>query len=93
MNSLGLLGDLCREVEWIWRRMQCTARSIQQCQDQRLEERLVVEMSIYRYRCLSIKAALTQINYSIEAHSIQKVLLEDLLQRCFCVAQMSCWRR
>ena len=90
MNSLGLIGDLCREVEWIWRRMQCGTRSIQRCQDRRLEDRLLVEMSIYRYRCLSIKSFLPGIKYYFEPHSIQKFLLEEMLQRCLSVAQTAC---
>ena len=28
-------------VDWIWRRMRCATRSIQRCQDQVLEERLL----------------------------------------------------
>ena len=88
MNSFGLLGDLCREVEWIWRRMQCANRSIQRCQDLRLEERLLSEISIHRNRCQAIKTILTEINGFIEPQSVQMYLLEELVGRCLSSAQV-----
>ena len=88
MNSFSVLGDLCREVEWIWRRMQCATRSIQRCQNLQLKERLVEEISFHRYRCLVIKTALASTKHCIDSQSIQKRLLEELLSRCLLKTQV-----
>ena len=88
MNSFGLLGDLCREVEWIWRRMQCANHSIQRCQNLRLEERLLAEIYIHRNRCRIIKTILADIKCFIEPESVQMHLLEELLGRCLSAAQV-----
>ena len=55
MNSIGVLGDLCRETEWIWQRMKCVSRSIASCQHPRLKQRLLEEINIYRNRSLNVK--------------------------------------
>ena len=88
MNSFGVLGDLCREAEWIWQRMQCLSRSIQRCQHPRLKERLVAEISLHRNRCLAIENALNEINHYLDSQSMQKPLLEELLCRCLLTMQI-----
>ena len=82
MNSFGVLGDLCREAEWIQRRIQCASRSIQDCQHEQLKDRLVAEIFVYRHRCLAIQATLAELNSYLDSQSIQKNLLEELLYRC-----------
>ena len=82
MNSFGVLGDLCREAEWIQRRIQCASRSIQDCQHEQLKDRLVAEISFYRHRCLAIQTTLADFNSYLDSQSIQKNLLEELLSRC-----------
>ena len=82
MNSLGVLGDLCREAEWIWRRMQSLRGCIQRCQNPRLKERLAAEMCLHRSRCLAIKASLTKIKHHLDPQSAQQYLLHELLYRC-----------
>ena len=82
MNSFGVLGDLCREAEWIQRRIQLASRSIQHCQHPQLQKRLAAEISFYRNRCLVMKTSLAEINRSIDSYSIQKCLLEELISRC-----------
>ena len=89
MNSFGVLGDLCKEAEWMRRRIKCARRSIQHCQHPQLKDRLVAEISSYRARCLVMKASLTSISCSLESQSTQKYLLEELLSRCLLTAQLS----
>ena len=89
MNSFGVLGDLCREAEWMRRRIECASRSIQHCHHPRLKDRLVAEISFYRVRCLAIKDSLTVISQSLDSQSMQKCLLEELLSRCLSAAQLS----
>ena len=89
MNSFGVLGDLCREAEWIYRRIQCANRSIKYCQHEQLKNRLVAELSFYRIRCLAIKGSLNMISHSLDSQSIQKYLLEELLSRCLSNSQLS----
>ena len=89
MNSFGVLGDLCREAEWMRRRIKCASRSIQHCRHPQLKDRLVAEISFYRARCLAMKASLTEISCSLESQSTQKYLLEELLSRCLLTAQLS----
>ena len=88
MNSLGVLGDLCREVEWIQRRIQFASRSIQHCHHMHLQQRLAVEISFYRNRCLVIKTSLANITCHLDSHSIQKRLLEELISRCLLMSQV-----
>ena len=82
MNSFGVLGDLCREADWIQRRIQCASRSIQDCQHAQLKDRLVAEISFYRHRCLAMQTTLAELNSFLDSESIQKYLLEELLSRC-----------
>ena len=89
MNSFGVLGDLCREAEWMGRRITCASRSMQHCQHPQLKDRLVAEISFYRARCLEMKASLTEISCSLDPQSIQKYLLEELLSRCLLTDQLS----
>ena len=89
MNSFGVLGDLCREAEWIHRRIQCANRSIKYCQHAQLKNRLVEEISFYRMRCLSMKDSLNVISHSLDSQSTQKYLLEELLSRCLSNSQIS----
>ena len=88
MNSFGVLGDLCREAEWMRRRLECAGRSIQHCQHPQLKYRLVAEISFYRARCLAIKGSLAVISNSLESQSTQKCLLEELLSRCLLRVQL-----
>ena len=89
MNSFGVLGDLCREADWIHRRIQCASRSIQDCQHAQLKDRLVVEISFYRHRCLAMQTTLAEVNSCLDSQSVQKHLLEELLSRCLSTAQLS----
>ena len=82
VNTFGVLGDLCKEAEWIWHRMQSANRAVQRCQHPRLEERLIAEIGLHRKRCLAIKDSLTQIKHYLDPQSVQKHLLEELLHRC-----------
>lgn len=88
MNSFGVLGDLCREAEWIQQRIQCANRSIQHCQHPQLKDRLVTEINFYRMRCLAMKNTLAEFNRFLDSQSIQKCLLEELLSRCLLMAQL-----
>ena len=89
MNSFGVLGDLCREAEWMRMRIQCASRSIQHCQHPQLKDRLVAEISFYRARCLAMKDSLAVISHSLDSQSTQKCLLEELLSRCLLTAQLT----
>ena len=82
MISLGVLGDLCRETESILKRTLCISRSIECCNYPRLKERLYAEIDFYRHRCLSIKHAFGEVKNSINCLSMQRRLLEVLLDRC-----------
>ena len=68
--------------------MQCATRSIQRCQNLRLKERLVQEISFHRNRCLVIKSLLASTKHCIDSQSIQKRLLDELLSRCLLKIQI-----
>ena len=89
MNSFGVLGDLCREAEWMRRRLECASRSIQHCQHPQLKDRLIAEISFYRARCWAMKDSLAVISRSLDSQSTQKSLLEELLSRCLLTAQLT----
>ena len=81
--TLGIVGDLCCEVQWIGLRMKTIRCCLDRCQDHGLIARLQAEMDSYAERCLEIRSSLKMIQKSLSNESLQVCLLEELLTRCF----------
>ena len=79
-TSLGLMGDLCTEAEWIWRRMLQVQVSLQNCRHSGLGARLRSEARLHGRRCRQIRASLEQVSDS-SAQQLQRSLLQELLER------------
>ena len=80
-RTLGLLGDLCCDAEWTWRRMRAVRRSLNQCQDSGLKKRLVTEAAQHSERCSALRASLMSSQVFRHLNSPQVQLLDELLKR------------
>ena len=80
--TLGIVGDLCCEVQWIGLRIQAIRCGLGRTQDLVLIARLQAEMDGYGKRCLEIRSSLTLMQKSLCKGSLQLRLLEELLIRC-----------
>ena len=80
--TLGIVGDLCCEVQWIGLRIQAIRCGLGRSQDPGLIARLQAEMDSYGKRCLEIRRSLKLMPRSLGEGSLQVRLLEELLVRC-----------
>ena len=80
--TLGVVGDLCCEVQWIGLRLQAICRCLNHAQDPGLIARLQAEMNGYGKRCLEIRRSLILIKRSLCKESMQVCFLEEMLYRC-----------
>ena len=80
--TLGIVGDLCCEVQWIDLRIQAIRCDLDRSQDLGLIARLQAEMDSYGKRCLEIRSSLKVIQKSHCKGSLQVCLLEEILVRC-----------
>ena len=80
--TLGVVGDLCCEVQWIGLRLQAICRCLNNAQDPGLIARLQAEMNGYGKRCLEIRKSLFFIKRSLRKESMQVCFLEEMLHRC-----------
>lgn len=79
--TLGLVGDLCVEAEWIWRRVCSLRRSMERCMDMNLLERLRKETQQYVDRCLKIKEIKNLFSVSYLEDSLHLAFLNELTNR------------
>jgi hypothetical protein len=79
--TLGIVGDLCCEVQWIGLRIQAIRCGLGRTQDLVLIARLQAEMDGYGKRCLEIRSSLKMMQKSLCKGSLQFRLLEELLTR------------
>ena len=80
--TLGIVGDLCCEVQWIGLRIQAIRRGLDRSQDRGLIARLQAEMYGYSKRCFEIRSSLKLMQKSLCDGSPQVCLLEELVCRC-----------
>ena len=88
--TLGIVGDLCCEVQWIGLRIQAIRCGLGRTQDLVLIARLQAEMDSYSKRCLEIRSSLKLMQKSLCKGSIQLRLLEELLIRCLVQQKINC---
>ena len=81
--TLGIVGDLSCEVQWIGLRIKAIRCGLDRSQDLGLIARLQAEMDGYIKRCLEIRSSLKMMQKSLCKESLQVRLLEELLTRCF----------
>jgi len=79
--TLGLVGDLCLETEWIWRRLRCVRQSMARCDDRVLLDRLHREVHQYVQRCLEISTIQQHLSPFIDEQSLHWMLLLELTNR------------
>ena len=79
-GSLGLIGDLCIEADWIWRRMHQVQVALRDCRHPGLGLRLRAEARLHGSRCKQIQASLQQ-GSVLSSDKVQLRLLNELLDR------------
>lgn len=80
--TLGIVGDLCCEVQWISLRIQTVQSCLYRCQDLGLIARLQSELDGYGKRCHEIHNSIKLIKKSRSKGSLQVNLLEEMMNRC-----------
>ena len=88
--TLGIVGDLCYEVQMIFMRIQSIRCGLDRSQDLGLIARLQAEMDSYVERCLEIRDSLKLMQYYLCKESLQVSLLEELLNRCLMQQKINC---
>ena len=78
-SSIGLIGDLCSEAEWMYRRAISVRRALIRCKDKSLEKRLVLEVDQYNLRCQEILRSTNIMRNFMNSNSIQITFLIDLV--------------
>jgi len=82
MGSLGVVGDLCKEVDWMARRLKKVKYSLTTCCHADLEVRLRREAYGYEIRCRQIlKMLSTPGAFRMSSAGYQVSLLSELLTR------------
>ena len=81
-GSLGVVGDLCKEVDWMTRRLKKVKLSLSSCCHPGLETRLRREADGYELRCRQILEMLsTPGSLKLPFEGPQVSLLSELLTR------------
>ena len=82
MGSLGVIGDLCKEVDWMTRRLKKLKYSLSTCCHADLETRLRSEALGYELRCRQILKMLSTPSASrLSSAGDQVSLLSEMLTR------------
>lgn len=81
--TLGIVGDLSCEVQWIALRIKAIRCGLDRSHNLGLIARLQAEMDSHIKRCLEIRCSLKMMQKSLCKESLQVGLLEELLKRCF----------
>ena len=78
---MGLLGDLCREAEYLWKRLATVQVALERCNNSGLRRRFSSEINVHVQRCLEMKAVVGRLEVLGLSKSCQLCLLKELIDR------------
>ena len=78
---MGLLGDLCREAEYLWKRLATVQVALERCNNAGLRHRFSCEINVHIQRCLEMKAVVRRLEIFGLSNSYQLCLLKELIDR------------
>ena len=80
-----VLGSLCRETDWIWRRLIQIRSSQQRCSNSHLLNRLQAEFDIRITRCGEIQKISQRFHNQSKVRSLNLQFLDELVRRALSV--------
>lgn len=78
---MGLLGDLCGEAEYLWKRLATVHVALERCNNAGLRRRFSFELKVHIERCQEMKVVVSNLELLGLSQSCQFYLLKELLRR------------
>ena len=79
--SASVLGDLCREADWIRCRLRVLRRDRSRCFNPNLEQRFALEMQALEDRCREIHGIASLVGSVGASSRVQLSLLKEIIER------------
>ena len=80
---MGLLGDLCGEAEYLWKRLATVHVALERCSNSGLRRRFSFELKVHIERCQEMKVVVSKLEVLGLSQSYQFCLLKELVRRAF----------
>ena len=80
-GTMGLLGDLCGEAEYLWKRLATVHIALERCSNSGLRRRFSFELKVHIERCQEMKVVVSKLEVLGLSQSYQFCLLKELVRR------------
>ena len=80
-GTMGLLGDLCGEAEYLWKRLATVHDALERCSNTGLRRRFSFELKVHIERCQEMKVVVSKLEVLGLSQSYQFCLLKELVRR------------
>ena len=81
LRTMGLLGDLCGEAEYLWKRLATVHVALERCSNSGLRRRFSFELKVHIERCQEMKVVVSKLEVLGFSQSYQFCLLKELVRR------------
>lgn len=81
LRTMGLLGDLCGEAEYLWKRLATVHVALERCSNSGLRRRFSFELKVHIERCQEMKVVVSKLEVLGLSQSYQFCLLKELVRR------------
>ena len=81
LRTMGLLGDLCAEAEYLWKRLATVHVALERCSNSGLRRRFSFELKVHIERCQEMKVVVSKLEVLGLSQSYQFCLLKELVRR------------
>ena len=81
LRTMGLLGDLCGEAEYLWKRLATVHVALERCSNSGLRRRFSFELKVHIERCQEMKVVVSKLELLGFSESCQFCLLKELVRR------------
>ena len=61
LRTMGLLGDLCGEAEYLWKRLATVHVALERCSNSGLRRRFSFELKVHIERCQEMKVVVSKL--------------------------------
>ena len=78
---MGLLGDLCGEAEYLWKRLATVHVALERCSNSGRRRRFSFELKVHIERCQEMKVVVSKLEVLGLSLSYQFCLLKELVRR------------
>ena len=78
---MGLLGDLCGEAEYLWKRLATVHVALERCSNSGLRRRFSFELKVHIERCQEMKVVVSKLEVLGLSQSYQFCLMKELVRR------------